>query len=102
MRCQKHCWFHTDWNNDVNDVSSHSKDPKVMYLGGEGGTGKSRVVEALLNLSEIFGRPGTVRTCAPTGIAASLVEGQTLYSLRGLRGNSDFNVKKKPSPKSVR
>lgn len=86
----------------VNDVSSNSKEPKIMYLGGDGGTGKSRVVEALLNLSEICGRPGTVRTCVPTGIAASLVQGQKFHSLSGLRGNSDFNLKKKPSPKSVR
>lgn len=72
-----------------------------MYLGG-GGNGKSRVVEALLNLSEICGMPGTVRTCAPTEIAASLVRGQTFHSLIGLRGKYDFNLNRKPSQKSIR
>lgn len=75
--------------------------PFKMYLGGEGGTGKSRIIEALVYLAKMWDRPGAVRTCAPTGIAASLVNGQTFHSLVGLRGGENFDIRKKPSAKSM-
>lgn len=77
------------------------KDPLLMYLGGEGGTGKSRVIEALTELARAAGMTGSVRTCAPTGIAASLVGGQTFHSLVGVRGKEDFKLNKTPTKKCI-
>lgn len=73
-----------------------------MYLGGEGGTGNTRVVDALMYFAKMWDRPAAVRTCAPTGIAASLVKGQTFHSLVGLRGSESFRIDRKPSPKSMK
>lgn len=67
----------------------------TMYLGGEGGTGKTRVIEALQYLAKAWCRPRAIRTCAPTGIAASLVRGQTVHSMLGLRPGSTFDTKEK-------
>lgn len=55
--------------------------PLRMYIGGEGGTGKSRIVAALRYLAKHWGRPNAVQTVAPTGIAAVLIEGETAHSL---------------------
>ena len=53
----------------------------LCYLGGAGGTGKSRVIKALLGLQNSWGQDGRIKVCAPTGIAAVLVDGLTLHSL---------------------
>lgn len=71
--------------------------PFSMYLGGEGGTGKCRVIDALQYLAKHWDRPGAVITCAPTGIAASIVRGQTFHSVIKLRGGSEYQLNRKPS-----
>ncbi len=78
-----------------------TSQPFTMYLGGEGGTGKTRAINSLLYLAEKWGFPGAFRTCAPTGIAASLVRGQTFHSLIELRAGSASKLSKKPSQKSI-
>ena len=54
--------------------------PLRMHIAGEGGTGKSRVIDALKYLSTAWGRPNAEVTIAPTGIAAVLVKGETVHS----------------------
>ena len=54
--------------------------PLRMHIAGEGGTGTSRVVEALVYLSKAWGRPKGVVTVAPTRIAAVHVIGETAHS----------------------
>ena len=49
--------------------------PLRMHIAGEGGTGKSRVVEALRFLCKYWVKPNAVVTVAPTGIAAVLIKG---------------------------
>lgn len=64
-----------------------------MYVGGAGGTGKTKVIEALQQLFEAQNRPYWLRTCGPTGSAAVNVKGSTLFSLLGVnpRGGSQNN-----------
>lgn len=83
---------------------SHMKEPHnlesfSMFMTGEGGTGKTRVIDALLYFTKKWDVPGSVKTCAPTGIAASLINGQTFHSLIKLRGGANFNLNKKPTEK---
>lgn len=80
---------------------SSKNEPFCMYLGGEGGTGKTRVIEALLHFAKMWDRVGAVRSCGPTGIAASLVRGQTFHSLIGLRGDAKPNTKRKPTKRAI-
>lgn len=55
----------------------------LMYLGGEAGTGKTRVISAIRALAASWQFSRAVRAVAPTGIAASLIGGGTLHSFLG-------------------
>lgn len=46
------------------------------FLGGEAGTGKSTVVDALLTMVKQWGREGSVKTMAFTGAAAINIHGK--------------------------
>lgn len=51
-----------------------------MILHGEGGTGKSRILECLTLLCKSWQRAAALMLLAPTGIAASNIGGHTLHS----------------------
>ncbi|KAF5325600.1 hypothetical protein D9611_000598 [Ephemerocybe angulata] len=53
----------------------------MLYVGGKGGTGKSYLIETLVELFEQMGRRHELRLGAFTGIAATLIGGNTLHSL---------------------
>ena len=53
----------------------------LMYLGGSGGTGKSRVVNALRDFFDRKGEGRRFRLAAYTGVAARNIGGATLHSL---------------------
>ena len=66
-------------------VAHHTSEEKpeqlLMYLGGPGGTGKSRVVNALRDFFELRNETRRFRLAAYTGVAARNVGGATLHSL---------------------
>ena len=73
-------------------VSDHSlgnsiDEPIRFYLGGRGGTGKSRVIESLRRWFRDLGQEYRFRVCAYTGAAAKNVEGMTIHSALRM-GNS--------------
>jgi hypothetical protein len=53
-------------------------DQLLMFLGGEGGTGKSRIMAAVQAICEGWGRQHSVLKTALTGKAATLIGGRTL------------------------
>jgi len=53
----------------------------LMYLGGPGGTGKSRVVNALRDMFESREEKRRFRLTAYTGVAARNIGGATLHAL---------------------
>lgn len=65
-------------------VESHWKgeSPEQLLLNVQGGpgTGKSEVIKAVVELFELHGKGDQVGRCAPTGIAACSINGQTLHS----------------------
>ncbi|QRV90295.1 ATP-dependent DNA helicase PIF1 [Ceratobasidium sp. AG-Ba] len=66
-----------------------NRNPKqlLMLIHGEGGTGKSMVLSCL---TELFNRrkvPGMLLKGAPTGIAASVIDGSTIHTLCHLSVN---------------
>lgn len=63
-----------------------SGKPVRLHIGGEGGTGKSRVVQAIRELAASWTRPGAIQTVAQTGIAAALIQGETVHKF--LRSNA--------------
>ncbi|GMF31579.1 unnamed protein product [Phytophthora lilii] len=52
----------------------------LFFLGGEGGTGKSRVIDAVQALCESWGRLDCIVKTAFTGKEATIVSGRTLAS----------------------
>jgi hypothetical protein len=74
-------------------VSLH-KDQLKMYLGGMGGTGKSRVLEALSDFFLLRKEAHRFVIVAPTGSAAALLGGSTYHSMFGI---NDFNSKSQQS-----
>jgi hypothetical protein len=71
-------------DNDTCDYETHD-DQSFLFIHGLGGSGKSVFIRALLALATSWLRPGSVLTCAPTGVAAVNVAGYTLASLIGKR-----------------
>ena len=53
----------------------------VLHLGGPGGCGKSRVVQALSVFAALWGQPRAILLTAPTGAAAVVIGGRTLHSI---------------------
>ncbi|KAF9460479.1 hypothetical protein BDZ94DRAFT_1377103 [Collybia nuda] len=65
-------------------VANHAVSPKVeqlkMYLGGMGGTGKSRVIQALTYFFKGRNESHRFVTLGPTGTSAALLNGSTYHS----------------------
>lgn len=67
-------------------AASTSGSQLLFYLCGEGGTSKTRVIEAVSFFCRIWGWPRVVLNAAFTGPAASSIRGSTLHSLVQLSG----------------
>lgn len=59
-----------------------------MYLGGEGGTGKTQIIKALKSYSNAWSFPESIVTLAYTGKAANNCLGTTVHSFFGLSKDS--------------
>src|SRR5579871_2826950 len=55
-------------------------DQFLLYVGGEGGTGKSRIIEAVRLGMQLLERGNEVLVMAPTGNAAKNVQGSTIHT----------------------
>ncbi|KAF5332297.1 hypothetical protein D9611_008065 [Ephemerocybe angulata] len=60
----------------------------LMYIGGEGGTGKSYLIDSIIAFFKLLNRESEVRVGAFTGIAATLIGGNTLHSLLSMATNN--------------
>lgn len=69
-------------------VAEHSlktnADPVRMFLGGFGGTGKSRVIQALTSYFQARNQSRRLRLASFTGIAARNISGSTLHAALSL------------------
>ena len=72
----------------ANHAVSPHQDQLKMYLGGMGGTGKSRVLAALSDFFALRKEAHRFVIVAPTGSAAALLGGSTYHSMFGI---NDFN-----------
>jgi hypothetical protein len=68
------------------------EEPKPVHLLtlGEGGTGKSAIIHAIIELFNAFGKRGWLRTTSYTGNAAALIDGSTadsMFKLDRFRGS---------------
>ncbi|PPR07084.1 hypothetical protein CVT24_010921 [Panaeolus cyanescens] len=77
-------------------VANHStcigEKQLLMYLGGMGGTGKSRVIKAWVSYFERRNEAHRFVLLGPTGTSAALIGGQTYHSFLGVNKFSGNNV----------
>ena len=66
-------------NIDVDD------EQLLLYVGGEGGTGKSQIIKAITCSLQIMGRFQELALLAPTGAAADNIDGSTIHSALGMK-----------------
>lgn len=64
-----------------------SENPLRMLMTGHGGTDKTYVVKALQKVMMMYGCEHRIRFLAPTGSAASLVNGMTVHKGLGIKIN---------------
>ena len=84
-----------NWNLNVEQarafhiVAEHSlqlrSEPLHMYLGGPGGTGKSRVIKALQYFLDSRAQSRQLRLTSYTGVAACNISGMTLHSASSIK-----------------
>ena len=83
----------------VQNVIKREKKEKVRhlmaYVGGQGGTGKSQIIKAIVAFHEELNIKYKVRLCAFTGTAAKHIGGCTITSLAGFGRTSISNLEKK-------
>ena len=88
--------LNTDQERAFRIVANHATElqPEIlkMYLGGMGGTGKSRVIEALIQFFKDRSESHRFLVVAPTGSAAALLNGSTYHSVLGINDRKDQNV----------
>ena len=71
---------------------SQNKQPFYVYIGGNAGTGKSHVIQAIVEATKYIGRYSgselekpSVLVMAPTGNAAYIIHGKTIESALGMQ-----------------
>jgi len=88
----------TEQERAVRIVGEHfvygREDQLLMYVGGIGGSGKSYVVKAIVELFKRCGASEKLLLSAPTGCAAVLIGGYTIHALT-------FLPKSKHAPKQL-
>ena len=67
--------------------------PLRMILYGEGGTGKSRVIQTVTEAFEVRGAKQMLMKAAYTGVAASLIGGKTTHVIAGISLHSKGTIK---------
>lgn len=74
-----------DNESDPEEVKAAAEREQLrMFLTGEGGTGKSRVIDAVEAFCKSWHRPNSLAKTAMTGKAAVGIAGRTLHSWLGM------------------
>ena len=63
-------------------------EPLRMLMTGPGGTGKTHIVKAVQKVMDYYGCAHKIRFLAPTGSAASLINGMTIHKGLGIKVKS--------------
>jgi hypothetical protein len=70
------------WKDHPYDASKRNQ--MLLYVGGEGGTGKSQVIKAIVAGMDLIHRKSEVILMAPTGAAGYNIGGNTYHTSLGL------------------
>ena len=64
-------------------------DQALVYVGGEGGVGKSQIIKAIRFVMRALNREHELILMAPTGAAADNINGNTYHTCLGIRPKSN-------------
>ncbi|KAJ3551910.1 hypothetical protein NM688_g4438 [Phlebia brevispora] len=78
----------------ITHIIGRHAEPLRLYVGGSGGTGKSRVFDAVKSFFDLRGESYRYLVIAPTGSAASLISGSTYHSVLGFTKGRAFPTAK--------
>jgi hypothetical protein len=70
------------WSGVAYDASR--QEQMLLYVGGEGGTGKSQIIKAIVAGMDLICRKDEVILMAPTGVAADNIGGNTYHTSLGI------------------
>jgi hypothetical protein len=70
------------WADHAYDASK--RDQQLLYVGGEGGVGKSQIIKAIVAGMDLIHRKEEVILMAPTGAAADSIRGNTYHTALGI------------------
>ena len=72
----------------------------LLYVGGEGGVGKSQVIKAVITGMDLIKRKNEVILLAPTGAAADNIGGNTIHTALGISITKSSSHKSAPASKN--
>ncbi|KAG1874168.1 hypothetical protein C8R48DRAFT_569511, partial [Suillus tomentosus] len=73
-----------EWFVNKHILKKNELSPLSMVMTGPGGTGKTYVINAVKALMVHYGCGHQIRYLAPTGSAASLIDGMTIHKGLGI------------------
>lgn len=65
-------------------MANHNPPPLQLIIHGEGGTGKSKVLQTVTEAFKQQGSEHMLLKSAYTGVASSLIEGKTTHVIAGI------------------
>ncbi|KAG1852686.1 hypothetical protein F4604DRAFT_1591879, partial [Suillus subluteus] len=77
---QLHAYDIVAWHLDET-LAGKSPPPLCMIIHGEGGTGKSKVIQTITEYFTYKGVKHMLLKAAYTGVAASLIDGKTTHTI---------------------
>ena len=73
----------------------------LLYIGGEGGVGKSQIIKAVVAGMDLILRKDEIILMAPTGAAADNIGGNTYHTLLGISISKPQKPSTKPQIKKL-
>ncbi|KAK0433189.1 hypothetical protein EV421DRAFT_1718847 [Armillaria borealis] len=93
------CSLNAEQERAFRIITQHMSNPMAeqlrMYVGGMGGTGKTRVLNAVTAYFRRQGEGNRLIAVAPTGTAAALVKGSTYHYMFGINETQRGTISKK-------
>ena len=83
---------------DDHERHPHSATQHLQYLGGEGGTGKSRVIKTIYMVFKSLQQASAIILTAASGAAAAEIGGITVHSAVQLSVGRDKNFPRENGP----
>jgi hypothetical protein len=77
----------------VHPYDSTKRIQTLMYIGGEGGTGKSQIIKTVIAAMTLLHRDQEIMLMAPTGAAADNIGGNTYHTALGMSVGNRSNRK---------